>query len=92
MNATEFCYWFQGYIEITKAGAQSPPAVSGLSQEQLNMVERHLALVFQHDIDPKQGPPAVQQQLQAIHDGFPPGVSVQQAPYPVTPPGTVVRC
>jgi hypothetical protein len=94
VNATEFCYWLQGYIEVTKAG-QPPgnsPLMWTLNQGQLDVIDRHLALVFRSDIDPKQGPPAVQQQLQTIHDGLPSGVSIQPAPYSVAPPGTVVRC
>jgi hypothetical protein len=91
VKATDFCYWLQGYFELSKAGEQ-PDVPFELDSAQADIIQRHLALVFQHDIDPKQGSPAVQQQLQSIHDGLPPGVSVQPAPYSVAPPGTVVRC
>ena len=92
MNATEFCYWLQGYIEVTKAG-QPPgnsPLMRTLNQAQLDTIERHLALVFQHDIDPKQGPPAVQQQLQTIHDG--PSQDQVLRPNPYVRPRPVFRC
>ena len=65
MKATEFCYWLQGYFELDKAC----PLVHGrhLSEEQVKVIQQHLALVFAHDIDPQAGPPAVQQNLNSIH-------------------------
>lgn len=66
MKATEFCYWLQGYFEIY--GASTNPGNS-LTGEQVELIQRHLALVFKHDIDPQAGPPAYQQQLNSIHGG-----------------------
>ncbi len=60
MTSRDFCYWLQGYFEI------SPPDAS-LSAEQAEMVRRHLELVFKHEIDPSQGPPEHQAELNAIH-------------------------
>ena len=60
MKAQEFCYWLQGYFELTEPDA--------MTVEQTEMVKRHLALVFIHDIDPKQGTPEHQAELQAAHD------------------------
>jgi hypothetical protein len=77
MKATEFCYWLQGYFEISDAfseagltnddGSVVPP--EGISPLQTEIIRRHLALVFKHDIDPKAGSPEYQAELQAIHDG-----------------------
>ena len=86
MQAPEFCYWLQGFFEISRAG-NPPGAPFLLNGEQVTVIQRHLALVFQHDIDPKQGPPAVQQQLQDIHDGRPPSFPLSG---PI--PGQIVRC
>jgi hypothetical protein len=66
MKASEFCYWLQGYFEITHQSGG--PANLALTYQQTAMIERHLALVFKHDLDPKQGTPKHQAELQKIHD------------------------
>ena len=63
MKASEFCYWLQGYFEL------QPESTKPLTTEQVEIIQRHLALVFKHDIDPQAGPPAHQQQLNNIHGG-----------------------
>jgi hypothetical protein len=68
VKASEFCYWLQGYFEISGSTPDEPGAINS---QQSAMIQRHLALVFKHDIDPKAGPPEVQAELQAIHDGKP---------------------
>lgn len=42
MQARDFCFWLQGFFELT-AGKDE------LTAEQGNMIRTHLALVFQHD-------------------------------------------
>ena len=66
MTARDFCYWLQGFIEIT---GDPPP----LTAAQVDVIRRHLSLVFVHDIDPKAGGPDVQDALNKIHrpPGFP---------------------
>lgn len=67
MKTTEFCYWLQGLFEL-----QPDVADKGLTPAQTVMVQRHLALVFKHDIDPSYSPdPAKQAEMHAIHDGKP---------------------
>jgi hypothetical protein len=66
MKATEFCYWLQGYFEIDQASAKPGNALTG---EQVEIIQRHLALVFVHDIDPQAGPPKQQTVLNSIHGG-----------------------
>lgn len=63
MKASEFCYWLQGYFEL------QPESTKTLTTEQVEIIQRHLALVFAHDIDPQAGGPAHQQQLNNIHGG-----------------------
>jgi len=38
MNETNFCYWLQGYFEITAHG--------NLSEAQINVIKEHLQTVF----------------------------------------------
>jgi hypothetical protein len=90
MKSTEFCYWLQGFFELRKAGLPQMAGTSlpagGITADQAEMIERHLALVFKHDIDPQAGPSEVQAELQAIHDGKPTVGGV--APHS----GLVMRC
>ena len=44
MNTIDFCYWLQGYFEIS--GSEE------LSKEQIEIIKNHLNLVFKHEIDP----------------------------------------
>jgi hypothetical protein len=62
MKASEFCFWLQGLFELNNP--------QELNARQTTIIKRHLALVFKHDIDPKQGTPEHQAELQKIHDGF----------------------
>ena len=79
MQASEFCYWLQGFFEIRESG--SP--VKELTGGQVETIQRHLSLVFVHDLDPKQ----VAAKLQAIHDGEKPAQIGGTAA-----DGTVYRC
>lgn len=62
MKTTEFCYWLQGYFELSGDVGEA-----GLSKRQVDLIQRHLALVFEHDIDPKAGTVEHQQVLSNIH-------------------------
>ena len=44
MNTIDFCYWLQGYFEISGKKEISP--------EQVEIIKNHLNLVFKHEIDP----------------------------------------
>ena len=48
MTSREFCYRLQGYFEITKE-------TNGLSQAQSEVIQKHLSLVFIHEIDNSYG-------------------------------------
>ena len=62
MKTAEFCYWLQGLFELGEP--------ESLTVKQTELIRRHLALVFQHDIDPSSSDdPEVQEKLQAVHDG-----------------------
>jgi len=83
VKASEFCYWLQGYFEISQSTPEEPGAINS---QQSAMIQRHLALVFKHDIDPKAGPSEVQAELQAIHDGHAPKIGGRR------PDGQIYRC
>ena len=61
MTSRDFCFWFQGYLEINN------PTTIGAKETE--MIRRHLNLVFKHEIDPSIPDPTGE--LQAIHDGKP---------------------
>jgi uncharacterized protein YfkK (UPF0435 family) len=58
MTSREFAYWLQGFFEIS--GSED------LSKSQVEMIKKHLNMVFVHEIDPSY-PDA--DKLQQIHDG-----------------------
>ena len=64
-----FCYWLQGYFEIAAATSNREP--EGLTDGQVEMIKKHLALVFVHEIDPSMGDKAQQGKLSAIHGAIP---------------------
>lgn len=78
MTSRDFCYWLQGFFEL-RDGADA------LTPSQTELVRRHLALVFKHEIDPQAGGPATQAALNAVHGGASP------LP-PLGSPNGTVRC
>ena len=62
-SSRDFCFWLKGVIDISiSVGSHKQPNLVGL-------IRRRLDLVFKHEIDPSQGTPEHQAELQAIHDG-----------------------
>ena len=60
MTSRDFCYWLQGKLELDgKATA--------LSEQQVGLIQMHLALVFKHEIDPSMGGTEHQAVLDAMH-------------------------
>lgn len=49
MTSRDFCYWLQGYLEVTQVGSDKPIAILSAKVE---MIQKHLNLVFKHEIDP----------------------------------------
>jgi hypothetical protein len=66
MTSRDFCYWLQGYFEVARASKE--PGEIAIDAAQAEMIQRHLSLVFKHEIDPSQGTPEHQAELQKIHD------------------------
>lgn len=68
MTSRDFCYWLQGYFEV-----QSPIEIGRIETE---LIKKHLALVFKHEIDPSMGNEEHQQELNKIHSPKPPSKDV----------------
>ncbi len=62
MTSRDFCYWLQGKLEI-----DGQPLA--LTAEQVGVIQKHLALVFKHEIDPSYGDEKQQKLLNEIHQG-----------------------
>jgi hypothetical protein len=60
MKSRDFCFWLQGYFELTGIGE--------LSGYQVEIVKKHLSLVFKHEIDPAAGNSKIQSELDKIHN------------------------
>lgn len=65
MTSRDFCYWLQGFFEIRSAGKET----GGLDKGQVDAIQKHLSLVFKHEIDPSYGDDDHQQALNEIHQG-----------------------
>lgn len=65
MTSRDFVFWLQGFLEISAGGA-TPDAP--LTAAQVDCVQRHLALVFKHEIDPSMGDAAHQAKLDETHN------------------------
>ena len=77
MNSIDFCYWLQGYFEIS--------GTKTITEEQAEIIQNHLNLVFKHEIDPMYN--GDKDELQNIHDGKPPSW-----PHPEAPNDPIIRC
>jgi hypothetical protein len=83
VTSRDFCYWLQGLFELGDPKA--------LDEKQTDLVKRHLAMVFKHEIDPSAGPPEVQAVLDAIHEGKEPAKPPTFLRPPHGPGGPVYR-
>lgn len=63
MTSRDFCYWLQGFLEL------SPPSDlrEGLKAYQVDSIQKHLAMVFKAEIDPS-FKPAIRPALNDIHN------------------------
>ena len=73
MTPVNFCYFLQGYFEISNSNTLTP--------EQVKMIRAHLNLVFFHAIDPetlKDKSEIDKLKYQKIHDGAKSGDTISQ--------------
>lgn len=84
MTSRDFCYWLQSAFELAD--------IKAFDEKQTDLIRRHLALVFAHEIDPSQGPAKEQEKLNKIHGG----VSKQKEKHVVSVPQydgpPIIRC
>lgn len=65
ITSRDFCYWLQGFFEVAGAGDNKVY----VSNEQVEMIKKHLNMVFYHEIDPSHGDKEHQGKLNALHQG-----------------------
>ncbi len=85
MTSRDFCFWMQGFFELR--GEDAP-----ITAEQAACIQKHLALVFVHEIDPSAGGPAEQAKLNAAHTAEPATNQHLSSQRPPPPGGFIVRC
>ena len=61
MTSRDFCFWLQGFYELTDT-------TDGITPEQTEMIKKHLALAFKHEIDPSMGDKEHQAVLSDVHN------------------------
>ena len=66
MTSRDFCYFLQGWFELS----QTIDRRAGATPETLEMIQKHLDMVFIHEIDPS-FPAEQQQALNATHNDSP---------------------
>lgn len=59
MTSRDFAYWLQGYFEISNP--------KEIKETEVEMIKKHLNLVFKHEIDPSMGDEKHQEKLNKIH-------------------------
>ncbi len=79
MTSRDFCYWLHGYLELASVEKN---IFHCLTEAQTEVVQKHLAMVFKHEIDPSMPSP----DLNKIHGG------VGAAPHNPFTDGNLVRC
>lgn len=75
MTSREFAYWLQGYFEISGGSGD-------LRFDQVELIQKHLAMVFIHEIDPSY-PKEQQTELNKAHFTQPMSKPVSE---------TILRC
>ncbi len=63
MTSRDFCFWLQGALELRPEDKRYEP----FTPEQMGLLQRHLNLVFIHEIDPSAGDVAHQAKLNEAH-------------------------
>lgn len=63
MTSRDFCFWLQGFFELQGSSVT-------LTTHQVDLIKKHLALVFKHEIDPSMGTDEHQKELNEIHSAF----------------------
>lgn len=62
MRARDFAFWLQGFFEVANPNT--------IGSKETEMIKKHLALVFKHEIDPEMGDEQHQAELNSIHNSI----------------------
>ena len=83
MTSENFAYWLQGYFELAGKDAD-------LTKEHVDIIQKHLHMVFEYEIDPSMGNEEMQNKLSEIHNG----AEEQKAPpvHTTFDHHTLIRC
>ena len=93
MTSRDAVFWLQGYLELAEPG-------QGLTAKQVDIIRRHLNLVFIHEIDPSMGDDKHQAKLNEAHAPEPsettetskPTFKPSSGPGRIPGGGMVMRC
>jgi hypothetical protein len=59
MTSRDFAYWLQGFFELNMNGLEERASEQligvSLKPDQVACIQKHLAMVFKHEIDPSFG-------------------------------------
>jgi hypothetical protein len=67
MTSRDFAYWLQGWFELNETIDHR----EGATPETMEMIKKHLSLVFIHEIDPSMGDKKHQDKLNEVHNTSP---------------------
>ena len=85
MNTIDFCFWLQGFFEVTEATEVTP--------KQVEMIKNHLNLVFKHEIDPLRESQTTASVDELNHAHTPIPIGINKPPYTSNPMNDpLVRC
>ncbi len=66
MTSRDFCFWLQGFLEVRE------PKEGPITPTQATLIQKHLNLVFIHEVDPSFGDAEAQAKLNEEHTKKPP--------------------
>lgn len=64
MTSRDFCYWLQGFLELSTEGGEG---AFDITARQMLVIRKHLKMVFVHESDPSHGDSAHQAKLTEAH-------------------------
>ncbi len=70
MTSQSFCYWLQGFFELSDRSSDKANQDITLNSAQVRTIQNHLNMVFKHEIDPAMGDDKHQEDLNKIHSPF----------------------
>lgn len=63
MKSRDFVYWLQGFLEVTSMETSD----ISLTANQVDLIRKHINLVFEHEIDPEADKISGKEKLDLIH-------------------------